>query len=118
MCWGDGDEGANTKSISDEIQRKFENFTMSSLVAGVSHVCGLTLHGALVCRGNNASGQLGNNDGVLSSSLEFSGLALGEDFTCGIRTRNGVVVCWGGGFESDVVKGVSFEIFIFQGQIY
>ena len=31
------------------------------------------------------------------------------DFTCGIRTRNGVVVCWGGGFESDVVKGVSFE---------
>ncbi|KAH1225965.1 putative serine/threonine-protein kinase-like protein CCR3 [Glycine max] len=116
VCWGDDNEGANRKgSISDEIHREFKNFTMSSLVAGVSHVCGLTLHGALVCKGNNDSGQLGynnnNNGGVfLTTSLDhFSGLALGEDFTCGIRTRNGVVVCWGGGFDSNVVKGVSFE---------
>ncbi|KAK7387234.1 hypothetical protein VNO78_27866 [Psophocarpus tetragonolobus] len=106
VCWGDDDEGA---TIGGEIQKQFGNFTMSSLVAGVSHVCGLTLHGALVCRGNNASGQLGASVGVLSASLEFSGLALGGDFTCGIRRRNGFVVCWGGGFDSDVVKGVSFE---------
>ncbi|TKY47157.1 putative serine/threonine-protein kinase protein CCR3 [Spatholobus suberectus] len=105
VCWGD--EGANGGNISGEIQRQFENFTMSSLVAGMSHVCGLTLRGALVCRGNNGSGQLGGGD--VLSSLEFSGLALGGDFTCGIRRRNGVVVCWGGGFDSDVVKGVACE---------
>ncbi|CAJ1960383.1 unnamed protein product [Sphenostylis stenocarpa] len=106
VCWGGGgdDEGAY---ISGEIQRKFENFTMSSFVAGVSHACGLTLRGVLVCGGNNGSGQLGNS--VFLSSLQFSGLALGEGFTCGIRQRNGVVVCWGGGFDSDVVKGVPFE---------
>ncbi|XP_020215372.1 putative serine/threonine-protein kinase-like protein CCR3 [Cajanus cajan] len=105
VCWGDEGEGAS----ASEIQTQFENLAMSSLVAGVSHVCGLTLHGGLVCKGNNGSGQLGGG-GVLSS-LEFSGLALGEDFTCGIKRRNGVVVCWGGGFDSDddVVKGVSFE---------
>ncbi|KAK7305403.1 hypothetical protein VNO77_43309 [Canavalia gladiata] len=104
LCWGD--EGAN----GGEIQTKFGNLSMSSLVAGVSHVCGFTLKGVLVCGGNNGSGQLG---GVFSSAFEFSGLALGADFTCAIRRRNGVVVCWGGngrfGFDSDVVKGVSFE---------
>ncbi|KAK7333226.1 hypothetical protein VNO80_29991 [Phaseolus coccineus] len=105
VCWGGGDEA--DAYISGEIQRKFENISMTSLVAGVSHACGLTLHGALVCGGNNSSGQLGNS--VFLGSLDFSGLALGDGFTCGIRRRNGVVVCWGGGFDSDVVKGVSFE---------
>ncbi|QCD77999.1 Protein kinase [Vigna unguiculata] len=107
VCWGGGGGGEEGAYISDEIQRKFENFSMSSLVAGVSHACGLTLHGALVCGGNNGSGQLGNS--VFLGSLDFSGLALGEGFTCGIRRRNGVVVCWGDDFDSDVVKGVSFE---------
>ncbi|KAL9320047.1 hypothetical protein ACSQ67_011886 [Phaseolus vulgaris] len=105
VCWGGGDdEGAY---IIGQIQRKFENISMTSLVAGVSHACGLTLHGALICGGNNSSGQLGNS--VFLGSLDFSSLALGDGFTCGIRRRNGVVVCWGGGFDSDVVKGVSFE---------
>ncbi|XP_027337472.1 putative serine/threonine-protein kinase-like protein CCR3 [Abrus precatorius] len=104
LCWGD--EGANGNGNGGEIQRKFENLGMSSLVAGVSHVCGLTLNGVLVCNGNNGSGQLGGGD--FGSAMEFSGFALGADFTCGIRRNNGFVVCWGG-FDSDVVKGVSFE---------
>ncbi|KAK7301755.1 hypothetical protein RJT34_12629 [Clitoria ternatea] len=106
LCWGDHDHGGG---IGGDIQGQFGNLSMESLVAGVAHVCGFTLDGGLVCRGSNGSGQLGGV-GVLGSRLEFSGLALGGDFTCGIRRENGFVVCWGGpGFDDDVVKGVSFE---------
>ncbi|OIW09539.1 hypothetical protein TanjilG_30858 [Lupinus angustifolius] len=105
-CWGDRGNGYGV-----EIQRKFGNLTMSSLVAGESHVCGLTLSGVLVCKGNNGSGQL---NVPLSSPSEFSsGLVLGADFTCAIRKRNGLVVCWGGsnrfGFDTHVIQNVSFE---------
>ncbi|XP_061345897.1 putative serine/threonine-protein kinase-like protein CCR3, partial [Gastrolobium bilobum] len=109
LCWG---EGGNI--IGHEIQKLFGNLSMSSLVAGVSHVCGLTLNGVLVCRGNNNGSS--SQFGVIvpfSSASGFSGLALGEDFSCAIRSTNGFVVCWGGvngfDFDSDVIKGVSFE---------
>nr|POE73404.1 putative serine/threonine-protein kinase-like protein ccr3 [Quercus suber] len=103
LCWGNGNIGA-------EIQRQFGNVTMSTLVAGKSHACGLTMTGILVCKGNNGSGQL---DVPFSSAYEFSGLALGENFTCAIKVRNGLVTCWGGKnrfeFDSNVIENVSFE---------
>ncbi|KAK7840083.1 putative serine/threonine-protein kinase-like protein ccr3 [Quercus suber] len=103
LCWGNG-------SIGAEIQRQFGNLSMSTLVAGESHACGLTLTGILVCKGNNGSGQL---DVPFSSAYEFSGLALGANFTCAIKARNGLVACWGGKnrfeFDSSVIDNVSFE---------
>uniref|UniRef100_A0A2N9HPE6 non-specific serine/threonine protein kinase n=1 Tax=Fagus sylvatica TaxID=28930 RepID=A0A2N9HPE6_FAGSY len=103
LCWGDG-------NIGDEIQRQFGNLSMSTLVAGESHACGLTMTGILVCKGNNGSGQL---DVPLSSAYEFLGLALGANFTCAIKLRNGLVACWGGKtrfeFDSNVIENVSFE---------
>ncbi|KAM5583221.1 putative serine/threonine-protein kinase-like protein CCR3 [Rosa sericea] len=93
LCWGNG--------IGAEIQKGFENVLMSSLIAGESHACGLRKNGTLVCKGNNDSGQLNVPYGA-----KFSGLALGANFTCGIRQSNGYVVCWG---HSDVVGNVSFE---------
>ncbi|KAI4318189.1 hypothetical protein L6164_025988 [Bauhinia variegata] len=102
-CWGQ-------REIAGEIHKLFENLSMSSLVAGESHVCGLTTNGALICKGNNDSGQL---NVIFSSTYEFSGLALGANFTCAVRPRNGMVVCWGGTnrfeFDSDMIKDVSFE---------
>ncbi|MED6191675.1 hypothetical protein PIB30_002482 [Stylosanthes scabra] len=104
-CWGNNN--------GSEIQAQFGNISMSNLVAGVSHVCGLTIYdGLLICKGNNDSGQLGPNN-LNSSSYyqEFSGLALGEDFTCAIRRRNGLVQCWGGedAKKFDSFNDVSFE---------
>ena len=103
LCWGNG-------SIGAEIQRQFGNLSMSTLVAGESHACGLTLTGILVCKGNNGSGQL---DVPFSSAYEFSGLALGANFTCAIKARNGLLACWGGKnrfeFGSSVIDNVSFE---------
>ncbi|KAM3701434.1 hypothetical protein ACB098_05G171600 [Castanea mollissima] len=103
LCWGNGSNGA-------EIQRQFENLSMSTLVSGESHACGLTLTGILVCKGNNGSGQL---DVPFSSAYQFSGLALGANFTCAIKARNGLVACWGGKnsfeFDSNVIENISFE---------
>ncbi|KAE8697026.1 O-glucosyltransferase rumi-like [Hibiscus syriacus] len=98
ICWGGNKIGA-------EIQRQFGNLSISSLVAGDSHACGLTRRGSLVCKGNNDTGQLDVNGG---QAFEFSGLSLGRNFSCGIRRRSGLVVCWGGGNTSRVAE-VSFE---------
>lgn len=97
LCWGSNDVGA-------EIQKGFENMSMSSLIAGESHACGLSKIGTVVCKGNNDSGQLNVPYGA--SAFEFSGLALGANFTCAVRQSNGFVVCWG---DSDVIENVSFE---------
>ncbi|KAF5744500.1 putative CRINKLY4 related 3 [Tripterygium wilfordii] len=102
-CWGNRDIGA-------EIQNLIGNLTMSNLVAGDSHVCGITRTGILVCQGRNESGQL---DVPFSSAYEFSDLALGANFSCAIRQRNGLVLCWGGRgrtqFNNDLTETVSFE---------
>ncbi|KAM1205155.1 hypothetical protein ACFX2G_006091 [Malus domestica] len=105
LCWGKSDVGA-------EIQTGFEKVNMSSLVAGGSHACGLSMNGTLVCRGNNDFGQL--NVPSSTSTFQFSGLALGANFTCAIRRKNGFVVCWGGRnifeYDSVVITNVSFEL--------
>ncbi|XVF46755.1 hypothetical protein PTKIN_Ptkin03bG0053900 [Pterospermum kingtungense] len=107
LCWGGNEIGV-------EIQKQFGNLSMSSLFAGDSHACGLTSTGFLVCKGNNESGQL---DVPSSSAFEFSGLSLGGNFSCGIKQRNGLVLCWGSGanrskFEYEAVEDVSFESII------
>ncbi|XWS28686.1 hypothetical protein CRYUN_Cryun25bG0092600 [Craigia yunnanensis] len=102
FCWGG--------KVGIEIQRQFGNLSMSNLVAGDSHACGLTRTGFLVCKGNNESGQL---DVPSLSAFEFSGLSLGGNFSCGIRRRNGLVLCRGGAnrskFDYNAVEDVSFE---------
>ncbi|KAF5446719.1 hypothetical protein F2P56_032322 [Juglans regia] len=106
LCWGNG-------YLGYEIQVQFANLSMSSLVAGESHACGLTTTGRLVCKGHNDSNQL---NVPFSSAYQFSILALGADFTCAIRVRNGMVVCWGGKngneFESNAIENISFETIV------
>ncbi|XP_044482088.1 putative serine/threonine-protein kinase-like protein CCR3 [Mangifera indica] len=102
-CWGEN-------RIGDNIQRQFGNLSMSTLVAGESHACGLDENGHLVCKGNNNSGQL---NVPFSSAYEFSGLALGANFSCAIRERNGLITCWGDSkmVDSEIaaISDVSFE---------
>ncbi|OMO84335.1 hypothetical protein CCACVL1_10867 [Corchorus capsularis] len=100
LCWGGNKIGA-------EIQRQFGNLSVSNLVAGDSHACGLTMTGFLVCKGNNESGQL---QVPPTSAFEFSYFALGANFSCGIKRRNGFVQCWGSGANNmSSVADVSFE---------
>ncbi|CAK9326951.1 unnamed protein product [Citrullus colocynthis] len=105
-CWGNN-------GIGSKIRSQFRNLTMASLVAGESHVCGLTASGGvLVCKGNNNAGQL---EVPSNSAQEYSDLALGADFTCAISQKNGVVSCWGGGanelnIENKINVSASFEL--------
>lgn len=102
-CWG-------SNGVADLIETQFGSQSMLSLVAGVSHACGIASTGLLICRGNNESGQL---NVPFTSAFEFSGLALGENFTCGIHQKNGMVSCWGSNrfFESENTfsRSLSFE---------
>ncbi|XWS71568.1 hypothetical protein CRYUN_Cryun03dG0149000 [Craigia yunnanensis] len=99
FCWG-----ANKMVV--EIKRQFCNLSISNLVAGDSHACGLTRTGLLVCKGNNESGQL---DVPSSSAFEFSVeeasfelIVAGLDFICGLTTRNLTMICWGPGWSNGV----------------
>ncbi|XP_030537395.1 putative serine/threonine-protein kinase-like protein CCR3 [Rhodamnia argentea] len=107
VCWGHNAAGA-------EIQGQYGNLTMSTLVAGVSHACGLASDGTLVCKGNNDHGQ---SVVPFNSAFEFSGIALGANFSCAVRRTNGLVICWGGEtnrfeYDSDLVESVSFETIV------
>ncbi|XP_057955146.1 putative serine/threonine-protein kinase-like protein CCR3 [Malania oleifera] len=106
LCWGESLIGA-------EIQRQFGSSSMSTLVAGATHACGLNKNGFLVCKGDNISGQL---EVPPDSAFEFSGLALGANRTCAIREKNGFVLCWGeetktSGFANNnsEIENISFE---------
>ncbi|KAJ6350361.1 hypothetical protein OIU78_006512 [Salix suchowensis] len=100
-CWGNN-------AIAREIELGFSDMTILNLEVGGLHVCGVNSSGALVCKGDNSSGQLN----VPSNNvLEYSQLALGASHSCAIRRNNGRVVCWGGGGEYNVseIQGVFFE---------
>ncbi|KAI4368896.1 hypothetical protein MLD38_017402 [Melastoma candidum] len=100
-CWG-------IVPVAGEIQKQFGNLTMSTLVAGVSHVCGLTAGSEfLVCKGKDEFDQL-------SAHPRYSGIAAGANFSCAIRGRSGQVVCWEGGHNrgSFEVGNESFETIV------
>ncbi|KAE8673680.1 putative serine/threonine-protein kinase-like protein CCR3 [Hibiscus syriacus] len=61
--------------------------------------------GFLICKGNNDTGQLNVSR---RPTFEFTSLSLGWNFSCVIRRRKGLVLCWGGGNTSRVAD-VSFE---------
>lgn len=79
---------------------------MLTISAGGSHLCGVDATGFLTCHGSNSSGQLTPPS---NGSFEFSALSLGSDYSCGIRQRNGTVVCWGGRGEYSLNEDISFE---------
>lgn len=101
VCWENSD-------IASSIQSEFGNDTMVNIYAGGRHACGMNTTGFLICRGDNNNGQL---DVPSNLSYEYFGLALGMNHTCGIRSVNHTVVCWGGNgaFSSNVTEEVSFE---------
>lgn len=103
VCWGN-----STSTIASIISSEFGNETMVNIFAGGRHACGMNTAGILVCRGDNKNGQL---DVPYNFSYGYLGLALGMNHTCGIRSVNQTVVCWGGNgaFSSNVTEEVSFE---------
>lgn len=101
-CWG------RNSSIANLIENGFRNISMSTIIAGGFHACGLNISGGLICRGKNDFGQLNFSSNL---SMGFSDLALGERHSCGILLSNRSVVCWGSlDFSVDSIRETSFEL--------
>jgi alpha-tubulin suppressor-like RCC1 family protein len=112
-CWGlgfSGQLGNNSTSGSNVPVAVLAPtggsvLTFSSISAGGSHSCGLTLSGAAYCWG---SGRLGNNSTSGSnvpvavvaptggSVLTFSSISASNGYSCGL-TSSGAAYCWGNG---------------------
>jgi alpha-tubulin suppressor-like RCC1 family protein len=75
--------------------------TFTSLSAGPSHTCGVTLDGAVYCWGSNQAGKLGNGEErsaaqptLVTGDHRFRQISVGSTHTCGTTTE-GTVLCWG-----------------------
>lgn len=104
-CWGYGGAGAlGNGTLTDSVATPVAvggGHTFTQLVAGLSHVCGLTSGGVAYCWGGNSYGQLGDGTSTqkdvptsVSGSLMFASLAAGHWDTCGVLIAGGVS-CWG-----------------------
>lgn len=83
-CWG---------PQASAMQAAFSNYSMTAIVAGDSHICGLNSSGFAICQGSNSSGESYVPAG---SPYEYTRFALGSSHTCAIKQPNGTAICWGG----------------------
>lgn len=105
-CWGANSNGqlgngAVSEGVGEPVpvdtDLRFERLTAGSL-----HACGLTSAGEAWCWGRNEESQLGTGTAgdpvpapvAVAGELQFTSLAAGGGFTCGV-TGDGAAYCWG-----------------------
>ncbi|MFM7679061.1 MAG: RCC1 domain-containing protein, partial [Roseiflexaceae bacterium] len=82
---------------------------VAAITAGELHTCARTTAGAVLCWGNNISGQLGDGSfttryiptAVVGLTSGVAELVAGESHTCAITTGNRGM-CWGSNFNGEV----------------
>src|SRR3989339_274970 len=88
-------------------------FKDGSISAGEFHTCGIRANDSRVlCWGRGNSGQLGDNGQIektnptlTTDTSPYSSVSAGEDYTCGIRTNDSRVLCWGRSTEGQLGDG-------------
>ncbi len=106
QCWGNNGSGELGDNSKTERHLPVAVFGLSSgivaIAAGQSHTCALTTAGGVLCWGDNAAGELGNNSMTGSSvpvavsglSSGVAAIAAGFNSTCAVTTA-GQLLCWG-----------------------
>src|SRR3989339_96338 len=112
LCWGYGDFGqlGDGNSTSHNVLNPnltTDSSAYSSVSSGISsHTCGIRANDSRVlCWGDSGSGKLG--DGQASTdrtspypttdNSSYSSVSAGYSHTCGIRTNDSRILCWGQG---------------------
>ncbi|HKQ35974.1 MAG TPA: hypothetical protein VJT11_11770 [Nitrospiraceae bacterium] len=109
-CWGTNWTGqlgnGHIPFLSDIPTPVSGGLTFTSLSAGGSHVCGITVSGGSYCWGDNGSAQLGTGTTIMSSvpiplggSVGFASIRAGAQYTCGTASESGRPYCWGDFFH-------------------
>src|SRR3989339_564219 len=90
-------------------------FKDGSISAGEFHTCGIRANDSRVlCWGDGDEGQLGDgstavhnnsNPNITTDTSPYSSVSAGEDYTCGIRTNDSRVLCWGRSTEGQLGDG-------------
>lgn len=113
-CWGSNSygevgKGAATGSFSTP-QAVAGGLTLSQIVTGSSHACGLTTTKKIYCWGANTSGQLGDSSNssrnspvaISRNDLDWKFIAAGPAHTCAIEDVNGALWCWGNNDDGQI----------------
>ena len=115
-CWGangDGRLGDGT-AINRTAPSAVSGLTaVSSVSAGTSHSCAVTVSGTVSCWGSNSSGQLGDSSqtsrstaATVSGQQSWSTVSAGGAHSCAVTT-SGVAYCWGSNIDGQVGDGTS-----------
>ena len=110
LCWGRGNEGqlGDSSTAVHEVGNPnvtVDNSSYSSISTGRTHTCGIrTNDSRVLCWGDDTYGQIGNGDTSenlvptnTTDSSAYTSISAGWRQTCGIRTNDSRVLCWGNG---------------------
>jgi alpha-tubulin suppressor-like RCC1 family protein len=120
LCWGDnsyGEIGDGTITTRYSPTRTSDSSPYLSVSAGTYYTCGIRANDSRVlCWGGNSNGQLG--DGTISESHSpkltsdsspYFEVSASYYHSCGIRTNDSRVLCWGGNYEGTLGDGTILE---------
>src|SRR3989339_65476 len=120
LCWGRGNEGqlGDSSTAVHEVGNPnvtVDNSSYSSISTGRTHTCGIrTNDSRVLCWGSGDYGQLGDgsnathntlNPNITTDSSIYTSISTGTMHTCGIRSNDSRVMCWGQGTSGQLGDG-------------
>jgi len=117
-CWGANDSGQLGDGTASDQANPVAVVGLGpgvqSVAVGISHSCAVTSGAAVVCWGDNDSGQLGDGTtapratpvGVVGLASGVVAATAGGDFTCALTALGGVT-CWGANASGQLGDGTT-----------